>query len=80
MKTNGLLLISVPLFTSLNAACVGASLTLRANSVAAIPVNAREISSNTTFLSSVLSGSNLLLNALPLKVDPVSRPTGPILP
>ena len=80
IKTKGLLLISVPLFTSLYAAVVVLPWTLRVNSVAAIPVNAREISSNTTFWSSVLSGSNLLLNALPLKVDPVSRPTGPILP
>ena len=55
-------------------------LDLTVNSVAAIPVNDKDISSSSMFLSFGVLGSNFLLNALPLKLDPTSNPTRPIFP
>ena len=78
IKTIGLLLISVELLTLLKTVSVVWLLTFKVNSVAAIPVNDSDISSNRTFLSSGVPASNLLLKALPPNIDPVSSPTGPI--
>lgn len=76
----GLLLISTPLLTSLKSDVVVFPFTLTVNSVAAIPVNDREISSKITFLSCGLDGSNCLDKNLPVNMDPVCRPAGSILP
>ena len=80
IRINGLLLISTPWLTLLYSEVTTPRFSVTLKLVPAIPVNSKEISSRTKFLSSGSNGSNFLENNLPLKVDPVSKPTGPLFP